>query len=818
MRTIWQDLRYGARMLRKNLGLTAVIVLSLAIGIGANTAIFSVTDALLLRPLPYPNQDRLAILWLRSPGIGIPQDWPSPGQYNDLKTQNHVFDEMALVIDQSSTLTGRTQAERIDAITASSTLLDMLGAKPLLGRAFLPEEDTPGKPGAAVLTYGLWKRLFGGDPQVLGKSLTLDATQYTVVGVLRPDFVLNHEVIPTIGGIDKAEIFLPLPLSAKDLNNYGPEDYNIVARLKPGVTVSQAQADVDIIASRIRERFKRDRTFTISVVPMLDQVVGNVRRSVLVLLGAVGLVLLIACANVANLLLARAAGRQKEVAIRTALGAGWTRMVRQLLTESVLLGLLGGAAGLLLALGALYLMRTINPGDIPRVDEIGINGGVLAFTFVISILTGVIFGLVPAFRAVRVDLNSTLKSGGRTSQSGGGLSVSRDKLRGLLAITEIALSLMLLVGAGLLIRSFVRLLGVPPGFNPDHVLSLRLSLTDPKYRKDHAARVQFVDDVSARTKALPGVIEVGATGVLPLTSAVSWGGFSIEGYVPPANQPELQVDQRPATPNYFGTMEIPLIKGRVFSDSDAEKTQPVVLIDQKMADHFWPHGDAIGQHVKPGTDPKTPWLTIVGVVGVVKQYGLDTDTRMVVYYPYKQAPDNAMYFVARSTSDPASLTGAMTQAVHAVDPNIPIFDAATMAERLHRSLARQRFSMTMLGGFAVFALILAAIGVYGVMSYLVTQGARDIAIRIALGAQQRDVLGLVFAQGMAMAGIGIVAGLVGGLSLSRVMASLLYGVPATDLLTFGAVAFLLTLVALAACYIPAMRAMRVDPLVALRYE
>jgi predicted permease len=818
MRTIWQDLRYGARMLRKNLGLTAVIVLSLAIGIGANTAIFSVTDALLLRPLPYPNQDRLTILWLRSPGIGIPQDWPSPGQYNDIKTQNHVFDETAILIDQSSTLTGRTQAERIDGITASSTLLDMLGAKPLLGRTFLPEEDTPGKPATAVLTYGLWKRLFGGDPQVLGKSLTLDGAQYTVVGVLRPDFVLNHEVIPTIGGIDKAEIFLPLPLSAKDMNNYGPEDYNIVARLKPGVTVSQAQADVDIIASRIRERFKRDRTFTISVVPMLDQVVGNVRRSVLVLLGAVGLVLLIACANVANLLLARAAARQKEVAIRTALGAGWARMVRQLLTESVLLGLLGGAAGLLLALGALYLMRTINPGDIPRVDEIGINGGVLAFTFAISILTGVVFGLVPAFRAVKVDLNSTLKSGGRTSQSGGGLSVSRDKLRGLLAITEIALSLMLLVGAGLLIRSFVRLLGVPPGFNPDHVLSLRLSLTDPQYRKDRSARPRFVEDVGERIKALPGVTAEGATTVLPLTTAVSWGGFSIEGYVPPANQPELQVDQRPATPDYFRTLEIPLIKGRFFSESDTDQSQPVVLIDEKMAGHFWPNGDPIGQHVKPVSDPKTPWLTVVGVVGVVKQYGLDSDTRMVVYYPYKQQASGTIYFVARSTSDPANLAGAVTQAVHSVDPNVPVFDVGTMAERLHRSLARQRFSMTMLGGFAIFALILAAIGVYGVMSYLVTQGTRDIAIRIALGAQHRDVLGLVFAQGMAMAGIGIVAGLAGALSLSRVMASLLYGVPATDLLTFGAVVFLLTLVALAACYIPAMRAMRVDPLVALRYE
>ena len=817
MHTLWQDLRYGARMLRKNLGLTLVIVLSLAIGIGANTAIFSVTDALLLRPLPYPHPDRLALLWLRSPGIGIPQDWPSPGQYNDVKTQTHVFEEMALAIDQSSTLTGRTQAVRIDGISATTSLLNMLGAKPLLGRTFLPEEDS-GKATTMVLTYGLWKRLFGGDPRIIGRSLTLDAAQYTVVGVLRPDFGVNHEVIPTVGGIDRAEFFLPMPLSAKDLTNYGPEDFNIIARLKPGVSVSQAQAEVDIVASRIRERFKRDRTFTISVVPMLDQVVGNVRRSVLVLLGAVGLVLLIACANVANLLLARATGREKEVAIRTALGAGWARVVRQLLTESILLALLGGAAGLLIAAGALYLVRTINPGEIPRVDEIGMNGGVLAFTFAIAIVTGVIFGLVPAIRSVRLDLNSALKSGGKTSQTGGGLNIAQDKMRGLLVTAELALSLMLLVGAGLLIRSFVRLLSVPPGFNADNVMSLRISLTDPKYRKDTPARVRFYEDALARTKALPGVTAAGETGVLPLTTAVSWGGFSVEGWIPPANEPEVQVDQRPATPEYFQTMQIPLIKGRVFSESDTDTSQKVILIDQKMADHFWPNRDPIGQHAKPGSDPKDPWYTVVGVVGVVKQYGLDTDTRMVVYYPYKQQPSGGMYLVARTSSDAASLSSAIVGVINSVDANVPVYDVATMQERLHRSLARQRFSMAMLGAFAAFALILAAVGVYGVMSYLVTQSTRDIAIRMALGAQPRDVLGLVIAQGMALAGIGIVAGLAGAFSLSRVMASLLYGVRATDIFTFAAVAFLLMLVALAACYLPAARATRVDPMLALRYE
>ncbi len=484
MHQFLRDIQYAVRTLRKSAGLTAVIVVSLAIGIGANTAIFSVVNALLLRPLPYPDPDRLAILWLRSPGINIPQDWPSPGQYIDVQTQNHSFEEMSISQGRPATLVGLEQPERVDILRTSSGLFHLLGAKPLMGRLLLPEEDVPGKPAVAILTYGVWQRLFHSDPNIVGKSITLNGTgnigtgdtknQFTVAGVLRPDFLLNNEVMPTVGGIDKADILLPLPLGADAVTRRGDENYNLMARVKRGVSMQQAQADISVIGARIREKDKRDKTFTISVVPVLDQVVGNVRRAVLVLLGSVALVLLIACANVANLLLSRATGRQKEVAIRTALGAGWGSLVRQLLTESVMLGLMGGAAGLLIAKWSLYVVRTVNPGNIPRLDVIGIDGGVLAFTFAVSILTGIVFGLAPAMRAGKVDLNTSLKAGGRNTQGEGGFGSKRQRLRSLLVVSELAFSLMLLIGAGLLIRSFVRLQSVSPGFNPDHVISMRL--------------------------------------------------------------------------------------------------------------------------------------------------------------------------------------------------------------------------------------------------------------------------------------------------------------------------------------------------------
>jgi predicted permease len=808
------DLRYAMRTFANTPGHTAMIVLSLAIGIGANTAIFSVTSTLLLKPLPYPNADRLAILWLRSPGIGISQDWPSPGQYHDIQTQNHVFEQTAIAVGGSSTITGLNKAVKVDAIASSPSLLRMLGAKPLLGRLFLPQEDKPGSANTAVLTYGLWRRVFSGDPNIVGRTITFEGETTTVVGVLRPDFRLNREVIPTVGGIDKPDIFLTLTGEAKDPTNYGSENFNILARLKPGVTMEAAQSDIAIIAARLRQEKHRDPSFTISVVPLIEQVVGNVRSAVLILFGAVALVLFIACTNVANLLLSRARVRQREIAIRAALGAGRARVVRQLLTESILLALLGGAAGLAIADLGLVIARRMHPGNIPRLDELGIDFRVLGFSLAVSLVTGIVFGLAPAFRASRVNLTASLKSGGRGSVNGG-LHVKHDKLRGALVIAELAIALPLLAGAGLLVRSFLRLTDVPPGFNPHNAISMQVSAEGPKY-KERTARVQLYQALEEHVGHLSGVSAVGAISSLPLTPSVGWGGMEVEGYVPPPNQPELQVDIRDATPGYFGAMQIPLLSGRLFTTADTEKTQPVVLIDEKMANHFWPQGDAVGKRIRQSN--KQPWAMVAGVVGLVKEYGLDLDTRMVVYYPHAQKAAGTMFMVARTSSSPAATAEGIVHHVNALDAEVPVFDIATMDRRVQDSVARQRFAMTMLGAFSAFAMILAAIGVYGVMSFLVSQGAGDIAIRMALGARRGRILSLVFQQGMGLALTGIFAGLPGALGLTRVMSGLLFGVSAADPLTFGSVLVLLTAVALAACYFPARRAMRVDPMVALRTE
>jgi predicted permease len=813
MHSFLQDFRYALRMLRKNLGLSIVIVLSLAIGIGANSAVFSVVDALMLRPLPYPQPERLAAIWLHSPGIGIYRDWPSPGQYIDIRNENHSFEEMSISRLTNFTLTGRDQPERIDGMRTSSGLLHMLGARPLLGRLLFPEEDQPGKPVVAVLSYGLWKRLFNSDAKIVGRSITLDGNQVTVAGVLRPEFRLNSEVMPAEGPMDKVDIFLPLPLGADAVQRRGDENYNLIVKLKPGVTVRQAQADIDIIASRIQLKDKRDRTFGMTVIGLLDQVVGDVRRAMLVLLGSVALVLLSACANVANLLLTRAAGREKEVAIRTALGAGWQRLARQLLTESVLLAVLGGAAGLAIAQASLYLMRAINPGNIPRLEDISINGSVLLFTFGVATLAGLLFGLAPAWRAIKVDLNTSLKSGGRSGQTEGGLLVSRHRLRGLLVVSELAFSLMLLIGAGLLIRSFARLQNVPPGFAADHVLSMGVAAGGTRY-PDGKAVIQFYREIGDRIGRLPGVAAQGQISVLPLTGAIGWGSINVEGYAPPPGQ-ELQVDQRTASTDYFRAMKIPLLKGRYFDDHDSSDSQPVAIIDEQFAQRFWPRDNPIGKHL--WFDPKKP-ITISGVVGMVKQYGLDSGSKIVVYFPHRQATNGWMYLVARTSTNPADLANAIVREIHAVDPGVPVYGIRTMEERLYDSLARQRFATTMLGAFAAFALLLAAVGVYGVISYLVTQSTHDIGLRVALGAQPGQILGLVVRQGMLLAGVGIGVGLIVSAALTRVMAGLLFGVSATDAATFAGVAVTLAAVAFAASAIPARRATRIDPMTALREE
>jgi predicted permease len=522
------------------------------------------------------------------------------------------------------------------------------------------------------------------------------------------------------------------------------------------------------------------------------------------------LVLLIACANVANLLLTRATGRQKEVAVRTALGAAWQRLVRQLLTESLMLGLLGGAAGLLVARAALQVVRTVNPGNIPRLDAITLDASVLAFTFGVSVLTGLVFGLAPALRAARVDLNTSLKTGGRNTQGEGGLGSSRARLRSLLVVAEVAISLMLLVGAGLLVRSFMQLQNVSPGFDPGNVVSMRLGASSRQFQSRDEA-VAFYRPFNDALAAVPGVTMRGAVSSLPFTSAVGWGSINVEGWTPEPGQ-ELQVDQRAATPDYFRTMRIPLVKGRFFTDADMpQNAEPVAIIDENFAQRFWPGGDAVGKHV--WNDPKRR-LTIIGVVGTVKQYGLDVDGRIVVYRP----TPSAGYHVARTSSDPAAVAGAMVRKIRELDPTIAVYDVRTMTDRMSDSMARQRFSTLMLGAFAVFALILAVVGVYGVMSHLVAQGAHDIGVRMALGAERTRILMMVLRQGMELTVVGIVVGLLGAVALTRVMASLLFGVSVTDLVTFSTVPVILISTALVATYLPALRATRVDPVVALRDE
>jgi predicted permease len=628
--------------------------------------------------------------------------------------------------------------------------------------------------------------------------------------VLGPNVLLNHEIMPTVASIQQMDVFLPLAFPKDPATLRGDENYNVMARLKPGVTVAQADADVAAIAARIREKDKRDRTFTIDVVSLVESVVGNVRLAILVLLGSVTLVLLIACANVANLLLTRASGRQKEVAVRTALGASWYRLARQLLTESVLLGVLGGMAGLLIAYGALQVVRATNPGNIPRLDAIALDGTVLAFTLAVSVVTGILFGLAPALRAVRVDLSSSMKSGGRSTQGDGGLGSSRRRLRSLLVVAEVAISLMLLIGAGLLVRSFVRLQNVSPGFDPEGVVSMRVGVSTRQFA-DRDASLAFYRPFGEALAAVPGVTARGAVSALPFTSSVGWGSINVEGWTPEPGQ-ELQVDQRAATVQYFQTMRIPIVQGRGFTDADLTTTsEQVAIIDEQFAQRFWPNGDAVGRHV--WFDPARK-MRIVGVVGGVKQYGLNIEGRIVLYRPTV----NAQWHVVRTSSNPAMVAREMVRKIHELDPTITVVDIQPMTARMNQSMARERFSTLMLGAFALFALLLAIVGVYGVMSHLVTQGAHDIGVRMALGAERGRILKMVLRQGLELTGAGIVVGLAGAALLTRVMASLLFGVSTTDLATFSVVPIVLIATAALASYIPARRATRVDPVTALRDE
>ena len=816
MDTLWYDLSHGFRTLSKNPGFTAVAVLSLAIGIGANSAIFSVTNALLLRPLPYKDADRLVILWSRSPGLNVPQDWFSPGQYLDVKTQNGVFDETSISIGASFNLTGEGTPEHVDGARISSSLFSLLGTNSMLGRVFLPEEDEPGKPATVILGYGFWQRYFGGDRGVIGRTLTLNGNNSTVVGVMPAEFSLNKEVMPAVNGIQNAELLVPLPLSESARSNRGNEDFNIFARLKPGISIAQAQTEMDIIADRMKQQYPANYPpsggLTISVVPLLQQVVGDISLALKVLFGSVGFVLLIACGNVANLLLSRAAVRQKEVAIRAAVGASRVRLIRQLLTESMLLAVVGGLVGVGIAYLTVKALRMFGPDSIPRLNEVGIDGRVMAFTSFIALLTGVFFGLAPALRASRVDLNEVLKEGGRSGASGRGGHHTRK----LLVVFEIAVSLLLLIGAGLLTRSYRRVWNAYPGFNPHNVLSLRLSLPLVKYPKPESI-TPFFRLVVERLNQVPDVDSVATTYSLPMsTVALAWEPIAIEGYVPRSAQELIISNVRIVSPDYFRTMRIPLLRGRYFDEHDTKGATETVIVDETLAERFWPNEDPIGKRLQRGGSDA--WRTVVGVISDAKQYSSEKEPPIAVYFPFEQYVARNMFLVIRTTRDPAGMTSAITKEIQALDPEMPVFDVNTMDQRLHDSLSRRRFSMFLLGVFAVLASILAAIGIYGVMAYSVNERTHEIGIRLALGARPATILQLVIGQALVLTATGVAIGLTGAFALTRVMSSLLYGVSNTDGLTFFVTPLLLGGVAVLASYIPARRASRVDPMIALRCE
>ena len=821
MSELRQDIRYAVRTLRKSPGFTMAAVLSLLIGIGANTTIFSVTSALLLRPLPYRDAERLVILWNRSPGLDITQDWFSTAQYFDIRAGNQSFDDVAIAIGGVENLTGTGEPERVGAIHVSSNLLPMLGARPQLGRMFLAEEDKEGAAPTAVLNYGTWQRRFGGDAKALGRTLTLNGKNYQIVGVMPRAFRLPREVMPTLNGAEDAEILLPLPLAAAAANVRSREDYNIVARLKSGVTAQQAQADMDRLTARLRHDFPEvyppNGALTFGVVPLLEQVVGDVRKPLWILFGAVGFVLLIACANVANLLLSRAMARDREFAIRAALGASRGRLVRQLLTENVLLAVVTGALASIVALVSVRWIQAVRSKRIPRLGEISVNGEVLAYTLVLSIAAGVLFGLAPVMRLWRNDVKAAIHQG--TRASGATLWARGNYARRLLVMAELALSVVLLIGSGLLVRSFLRLEQVPPGFNPRNVLTLQITMAGRKYGNRQAV-LETYRRTWERLAQLPGVSAAGGVSHLPLSEMFAWGPITVEGRVPPPGEKFINADIRISGGHYFEAMQIPLLHGRLFDEQDTSEKPRVAIVDEFMAQQLWPGQDAIGKRFHNGsiTQTDSPWITVVGVVGRVKQYTLDTDSRIAFYLPQTQYPTREMIVVVRGATQPSALVAPVRSSLREIDSDLPLYNFRSMEERVSESLARQRFAMMLMSIFAVVALGLAIIGTYGVISYLVNQGTREIGIRIALGATPKMILKLIVSRGAVLGVAGVAVGIAGALALGRFIASMLFGVTATDALTFASIAALLTTVSVLATYVPARRAARMDPVEALRCE
>jgi predicted permease len=801
---VFQDIRYGARMLRKNPGFTAVAILTLALGIGANTAIFSVVSAVLLRPLPYANPQQLIVLRETTQSVG-PHS-PSYPDFLDWRKQSRTFSQMAAINNREFNLSGVAQPENISGYAVSANCLSMLGVRPFLGRDFLPSEDAPGSAPVVLLSYALWQSHLGADPSPVGKNITLDGRSFTIIGVLPPNIRL----------LEKTDILAPIGVWAGDMTDRGDRgDMDAVGRLVSGASISQAQAEMDTIAANLRKEYPATNSGVgISMASLRDELVGDSRPPILVLFGAVVFVLLIACVNVANLFLVRGAARAREIAVRQACGASRQRLVRQMLTESFLLAFLGGGLGILVGALGIEGLRQLISAEMLQGAIIGMDRSVLLFSGAMVVFVAIAFGLVPAWQASQPHVQETLKDGGRSSTA----SAAQHRLRGLLVMAETALALVLLVGAGLMMKSMYRLLQVDPGFRPERVLTMEINLRTAQYSKPEASR-NFWRQVLDKVRDLPGVDAAALGTVLPLSGDHNRADITIEALPTPDPGKFPHPDFHMVSPSYIDALSIPLLRGRNFTDADTDTAPQVALINATMARRFWPNEDATGKRFHwghPGS--KEPWIEIIGVVGDTKLYGLANPSRLELYMPLQQSRSSDMFLVLRSAIDPASLTPAVRDAVASIDKDQPVFSVNTMKQLVDASVATRHITLVLLGLFSGLALLLAAIGIYGVISYSVQQRTHEIGIRMALGAQRSDVLRLVVGQGVKLAALGIAIGIAAAFGLTRLMASLLFGVGAYDPVAFVTAAIILLLVAIAACYFPARRAIAVDPMVALRYE
>ena len=809
--TLWQDVRYGARMLTKHKAFTAVAVITLALGIGANTAIFSVVNELLLRPLPYRDAERIVMLWEVSPE-GRRQNTTSRANFRAWRSQNSSFEHMAAFSDQRFNLTDTGEPEELSAQMATPELFGILGVDPLLGRALLPDDDGPGKAPVAVLSYPLWQRRFGGQSNIIGQEITLNGIKFTVIGVMPPNF--QFHIKHRSGTGRPAELWTVLPMPSGGAANERGRFLSVVARLKDGVAIEQAGAELRTIEARLSDEAPEfNKNFTAEVLPLREQFFGNVRRPLWLMLGAVGFVLLIACANVANLLLSLATSREKEIALRAALGARRVRIVRQLLTESLFLALLGSVLGLGLAWLGIKALMLISPRDLISLHSVGLNVTVLLWTLGVSLLTGVIFGLAPALHISRLNLNDSLKEGGKSESAQA--SGSR-RLRSALVVSEIALAVVLLASAGLLIKSFVRLQQVDRGFVTENILTMVVRLPAARYPEDPQV-VNFFGQAMERVRTVPGVRSAGMVNFLPLYGGLgSNTGFKIEGRPEPPPGQGPSTDVRVSDAGYFATMGIPLLRGRNFSDSELKEARQVILINEALARLHFPNEDPIGKRLDVAMFEKPTPAEIIGVVGNVRYDSLIDESPAAVYFPHPDLAYPFMTLVVRTDGEPAAIAPAVQREIRSLDPNQPVSDVRTMEQVMSEWVSRSRFNTLLLGLFAGLATLLSAVGIFGVMNYSVALRTRELGLRLAIGAQPRQVLLLVLKQGLLLTILGVVVGLGAALALTRLLSGLLFGVEAIDISTFTMISLLLILVSLFACYLPARRAMRIDPLQALR--